>query len=90
MWVNRNCRTLIKCQACERERFQLSQALRYLEINDLSLQVLLGDGPKQSRIYRELVIYLKETGLINRIWDSGFSLRFLFLWVIYLFIYLNK
>ncbi len=51
MWVSKTVEhLLIKCKAYE--RFHVRQALRYLEINDLSLQVLLGDGPKQSIIYR--------------------------------------
>ncbi len=57
---------LIECDAYERGRSQLIQALRSLSINNLSPQVLLGNGPKQSRIFHELIIFLKETRLINR------------------------
>ncbi len=56
---------LIVCDAYERERFLLNQALRSLGINNLSPQVMLGNGPKQSRIFHELIIFLKETRLIN-------------------------
>ncbi|MGL6083183.1 MAG: hypothetical protein ACRC4N_12280, partial [Gammaproteobacteria bacterium] len=47
---------LIVCDAYERERFLLNQALRSLGINHLSPQVMLGNGPKQSRILHELII----------------------------------
>lgn len=57
---------LIECEAYERERSQLRHALRNIDINELTLQVLLGEGTKQSRIYHELFIFLKETGLFNR------------------------
>ncbi len=54
-------------KSIERERFLLNQVLRSLGINNLSPQVMLGNGPKQSRIFHELIIFLKETRLINRI-----------------------
>ena len=37
---------LIECKAYERERSQLRHALRNIEINELTLQVLLGQGAK--------------------------------------------
>ncbi len=57
---------LIECDAYQRARFQLIQALRSLGINNLSSQILLGNGPTQSRTFHELIIFLKETKLINR------------------------
>jgi len=50
-----------------RERFKLLQELREIEIEDLSIKALLGNGPKQFKIYELLFHFLKDTHLINRI-----------------------
>ncbi len=76
---------LIVCDAYERERFLLNQALRSLGIDHLSPQVMLGNGPKQSRIFHELIIFLKETRLINIIEEIVVLFSYMFvIFVIYL------
>ncbi|XP_042577199.1 uncharacterized protein LOC109095263 [Cyprinus carpio] len=58
---------LLKCEAYARERVKLFQALREMEMEVFSIQALLGNCPKQFKIYEELFNFLKNTHLINRI-----------------------
>ena len=58
---------LLKCEAYARERFKLFQALREMEMEVFSIKALLGNGPKQFKIYEEVFHFLKDTHLSNRI-----------------------
>lgn len=58
---------LLKCEAYARERCKLFQALSELEMNVVSMQALLGDCPKQVKVYEGIINFLKDTFLINRI-----------------------
>lgn len=58
---------ITECVAYDNQRYQLVQGLSIYGIKNLSFQTLLGNSSNQVEIIMQLINYLKETKLINRI-----------------------